>query len=99
MEAAQLVDDLIKDGYTHVWIHRTDIPTDDEHIWMTERLMLDMDGNIIARKINPPVCSGWSRNMRTPLRSAIFPIPAAVMDIDLNDRDDATVTIELFENI
>jgi len=58
-----------------------------------------MDENIIARKITPPVCSGWSRNMGMPMRLAIFPIPDAVMDIDLKDRSDAIVTIELFESI
>jgi len=99
VEAVELVDDLIQDGYTQVWIHWADIPTDDEHVCMTERLILDMDGIIIARKINPPLYSGWSRNIGTPLRPAIFPIPDAVMDIDLDDRDGAIITIEFFENI
>lgn len=98
MEADALIDDLIADEYTHAWICWADLPTDDEEILMTERLILDTAGTIIARQICPPLSYGWSR-VDWSLRPPLFPIPGHAMDLDLNDRDTAISTVLFFGHI
>ncbi|MFJ5375221.1 hypothetical protein ACIPTP_22100 [Pectobacterium versatile] len=98
MNDEELIDDLISDEYTQAWIYWADIPTDDEQVWMTERLILDTDGNIIARQICPPWYVSWSR-VDWSLRPALFPIPEQVMDLDLNARDEAISMVSFFGNI
>ncbi|ORM90046.1 hypothetical protein HA50_26090 [Pantoea cypripedii] len=98
VEADELIDVLIADEYTHAWIYWADLPTDDDDTWMTERLILDADGNIIARQICPPLCYGWSQ-VTWSLRPPLFPIPNNVMELDLNDRDEAISTVLFFGNI
>ncbi|MGP0868471.1 hypothetical protein ACJ8QD_26915 [Serratia sp. CY76356] len=98
MKAEELIDDLIADGYTQGWIHWADLPTDDENVWMTERLILDTNGVIIARQICPPLSYGWSR-VDWSLRSPLFPIPNAAMDLNFNDRDKAIGLVGFFGGI
>lgn len=98
MEADELIDFLISEKYTRAWIHWADLPTDDEDDWMTERLILDTTGAIIARQVCPPTCGGWSL-VNWSLRSPLFPIPQKAMVLDLNDRDEAISTVVYFCHI
>lgn len=98
MEADELIDDLIADEYTRAWIYWEYIPTDDDEDKMTERLILDSNGVIIARQICPPLTYGWSR-VDWSLRAALFPIPNQAMILNLFDRDEAVSTVLYFGNI
>ncbi len=95
MEAEELIDDLIADEYTQAWICWKDLPTDDDDVRMTERLILDTNGVIIARQICPPLTYGWSR-VDWSLRPALFPIPDQAMDLNLHDREEAISTVVFF---
>ncbi|POE07493.1 hypothetical protein BV921_19020 [Pectobacterium odoriferum] len=95
MNDEELIDDLISEEYTQAWLYWAHIPTDDEHVWMTEQLILDTDGNIIARNICPPWYGSWSRVIWS-LRPALYPIPNSVMDIDLTDREASIAIIQIF---
>lgn len=85
MSDEELIDELVEENYTQVLIHWADLKTDDDDGMLAERLILELDGSILARRICQPDCYGWSRVYHSS-RSPLSPLPAQIYQLDLKDK-------------
>lgn len=85
MSDDELIDELVGEGYNQVLIHWADLQTDDDDGLLAERLILKLDGSILARRICQPDCCGWSRVYYSP-RSPLSPLPVQIYQLDLSDK-------------